>query len=316
MKIQKWMLAIWAVSVALPVGAQTQIQEEKRVQVFVHTQDGPGATGGKSAVQFLGGEISLMGPAVTGKPYQAETSTETVQALSDGTRITRRNTSKVFRDKEGRIRREENVTAVGANAPVTPKQTIFIHDPVAKVDYFLDPATKIARKIVLPTDLGSFKVRTDGAGEGAVPPVGGPGFARGAIAIRGGDFAGLPGVRDILMFSGDSANVKTEDLGTKQIEGLTVTGKRTTATIPANTIGNDRAIVSTTETWTSADLGQVISSKTTDPRFGDTTYALTAIQRADQPASLFEVPADYTVKDAGSMRMEYKVKTDGPKNEE
>ncbi len=36
-------------------------------------------------------------------------------------------------------------------------------------------------------------------------------------------------------------------------------------------------------------------TKTTDPRFGETTYRLGNIVRADQPKSLFEVPADYKV---------------------
>jgi hypothetical protein len=37
-------------------------------------------------------------------------------------------------------------------------------------------------------------------------------------------------------------------------------------------------------------------SKHNDPRFGETTYQLTGIQRAEPDHSLFEVPPGYAVK--------------------
>jgi len=36
-----------------------------------------------------------------------------------------------------------------------------------------------------------------------------------------------------------------------------------------------------------------------DPRFGETTYRLTNISRAEPDRALFEVPAGYTVKEGG-----------------
>jgi len=48
----------------------------------------------------------------------------------------------------------------------------------------------------------------------------------------------------------------------------------------------------------------VVQSKHSDPRFGETTYLLTNIQRNEPSANLFTVPSDYTVKEGkGSMRM-------------
>jgi len=43
-------------------------------------------------------------------------------------------------------------------------------------------------------------------------------------------------------------------------------------------------------------------SKRSDPRFGDTTYTLTNIQRQEPAASLFAVPSDYTVTQGGPGR--------------
>jgi len=39
-----------------------------------------------------------------------------------------------------------------------------------------------------------------------------------------------------------------------------------------------------------------VKSTRTDPRFGNTTYSVTNIQRTEPAASLFTVPADYTVE--------------------
>src|SRR5258707_5585285 len=66
----------------------------------------------------------VMGPAVKGAPYSAEEVNESEQILGDGTRIHNENRTKIYRDGEGRVRRE------------TPDQ-ISISDPVAGVSYIL-----------------------------------------------------------------------------------------------------------------------------------------------------------------------------------
>jgi hypothetical protein len=88
---------------------------------------------------------------------------------------------------------------------------------------------------------------------------------------------------------------QAESLGTKTIEGIQVTGTRTTKTIPAGAIGNDKNLVITRETWYSPDLKLVIQSTQNDPRFGQTTYSLTNVQRAEPDATLFQIPAGYKV---------------------
>jgi hypothetical protein len=70
---------------------------------------------------------------------------------------------------------------------------------------------------------------------------------------------------------------------------------RTTRTIPAGEIGNEKPITIVSEHWYSADLQMDIKSTHSDPRFGNTTYTLTYIQRTEPAASLFAVPSDYTV---------------------
>jgi hypothetical protein len=95
----------------------------------------------------------------------------------------------------------------------------------------------------------------------------------------------------------DSKNAKPEDLGQKMIEGVMAKGTRVTVTIPAGSIGNEQPIETVTERWYSDELKTPILTKTSDPRFGDTTYKLTNIRRAEPPAYLFQVPPDYKVED-------------------
>jgi hypothetical protein len=40
-------------------------------------------------------------------------------------------------------------------------------------------------------------------------------------------------------------------------------------------------------------------SRRSDPRMGETVYRLTNVSRSEPAHALFEVPADYTVTDAG-----------------
>jgi hypothetical protein len=86
-----------------------------------------------------------------------------------------------------------------------------------------------------------------------------------------------------------------EHLVPRTIEGLQVEGVRRTQTIAAGVIGNERPIVVTTEEWTSPTLKVLVFSEHTDPRTGTSTYKLVHVSRAEPSASLFEVPAGYTV---------------------
>ncbi len=94
-----------------------------------------------------------------------------------------------------------------------------------------------------------------------------------------------------------NSQVSKTDLGVQTIEGVKAQGTRVTRTIPAGKIGNVQPIVITSETWYSPELKVLLMSKVNDPRMGETTYQLTGLARAEPSPSLFEVPADYTVKE-------------------
>ena len=86
-----------------------------------------------------------------------------------------------------------------------------------------------------------------------------------------------------------------ESLGTRQIEGVTAEGTRSTTTIPAGQIGNLNPIQLVTERWFSKDLQMAVLITRRDPRSGETVYRLTNIVRAEPPPDLFTVPSDYRV---------------------
>jgi hypothetical protein len=86
------------------------------------------------------------------------------------------------------------------------------------------------------------------------------------------------------------------------IEGVEAEGTRTTITIPAGRIGNDKPIEIVQERWYSPELHTTILNKHNDPRWGETVYKLTKINRSEPDRSLFEAPGDYTVREEPTRR--------------
>lgn len=89
----------------------------------------------------------------------------------------------------------------------------------------------------------------------------------------------------------------SEQLTPSSWEGLRIEGTRTTATIAANTIGNQRAIDVINERWYSPDLQIVVKTSHSDPRTGTATYKLTKLVRGEPGAHLFEIPSGFTIRD-------------------
>src|SRR5262249_43897926 len=85
-------------------------------------------------------------------------------------------------------------------------------------------------------------------------------------------------------------------LGEQVLEGVLAHGSRETSTIPAGALGNQRAIVITSERWYSADIEGVVSSKTMDPRFGETSYKLVNVVREEPAPDLFTIPQRYDLQ--------------------
>jgi TonB family protein len=366
---------------------------------------------GEYSFTFVSSEMAFDSRVVKGAPFSADAVTESTQTLGDGNRISRKTSARLYRDSEGRTRREQTLNGIGAWASAADApQTVFINDPVSGVNYVLNSKSHTAQKMMQFSFTrrpegdkpGEAVIVRRGAGEesprtmvfaGATPSaviagggIGGkaikkvqptyPAVARAAgaqgdvtvevvvnedggieaakavsghpllqqaavEAARQWEFSptqlqGKPvKVRGLISFNftmeggarsadalpskvqavasaaapGQPMRVRVggdhpappkypeaqESLGRQTIEGVEADGTRTTVTIPAGAIGNERAIQIVSERWYSPELQTVVMTKHSDPRFGETTYRLTNISRADPDRSLFEVPAGFDV---------------------
>jgi hypothetical protein len=232
--------------------------------------------------------VMVDGPTVKGAPYSAQAVNEMVQVLADGNHITNTNSSTLYRDSQGRERREET-SASGA------VRSIFITDPVEGVSYTLMPNSKVAHKNVQRTLAFNY---SSGSGAGAGAGRGGGNVTETRAFIMNDSGTGP----ETFFFTNQEVNTSKakpaiEHLGTQTIEGVSAEGTRTTVTIPAGQIGNELPIVIVTERWYSPELQVTVMNKRSDPRTGTTTYKLTNVNRSEPSPTLFQVPSDYTVKE-------------------
>jgi hypothetical protein len=251
---------------------------------------------------------------VTGAPYSATMTTEMVQTLSDGTHITQSTAGTVARDSEGRTRQDAPLPSFGSLSAANAPHLVFIQDPVVQVSYTLDLTNKTAQKMLVPppgADAPSAAAVAAGR-EVFIQSAGASVSTAGQVPLPSLPLppapAATPGmvmVQRSVVNDNDPANTTTEDLGSQTMQGVTVTGTRTTRTIPKGQIGNDAPISIVTEVWTSPELKTVVYSKRTDPRMGEQTFQLTNISRSEPDPSLFTVPSGFTVTD-GPQLIQYR----------
>ncbi len=287
-----------------------------------------------------------MATALKNAPFSADEVNESVQVLADGNRIVHNSTGKMYRNTEGRIRRESkggNAGSFGMSYSIAP--SVSIVDPVIRQKYELDSVLKTAtiydmnrgnRIAIAPqangadlkaTEATLAKLRAEGKltgvtdakaaeeliiklkAEGSLDNVQ---IIAGGQGIKTGIVNGIGVALDAYAASFGAAaksryETKSEDLGTRDFDGVTAEGTRRTTIIPADAIGNERPIEVVYERWYSKELGVVVYSKTTDPRTGEQTYKLTNLVRSEPDPSLFAVPTEY--KKVGQQGATYRATT-------
>jgi hypothetical protein len=262
--------------------------------ICAFAQDGPKTdvvyqTSGSAVTTATAGK--MFGAPVQGAPYSAAITNDSVQTLADGNRIVQNSTGTTARDSQGRTRQDAPLPAIGNLSATNAPHIVFIMDPVAQVSYTLNLTDKTAQKLSVPAGGG-------GAVGGAAGTSGQVFVARFGAAPAPGSAPPPPPVALMKAIGPEEqAEVSTEDLGSQTMEGLLVTGVRTTRTIPLGEIGNEKPISIVTEVWTSPDLKTIVYSKRTDPRMGEQAFKLTNIVRAEPDPSLFTVPGDFKLSD-------------------
>jgi hypothetical protein len=262
-----------------------------------------GARAQDGNVLYQGGGINVTARAnkeghpltpVTGAPYSATIANEMTQTLEDGTHIVQKTNGSVARDSEGRTRQDAPLPMIGNLSAANAPHIVFLQDPVAQVSYTLDLTDKLAQKMAVPPGASAGAMV---AGAEAAGPVFVMRMENGVSTANTGQVPPQTMAMQKAIVSDDPAQVTTEDLGSQTMEGVTVTGTRTTHVIPSGQIGNDAPISIVTEVWTSTELKTVVYSKRSDPRMGVQTFQLTNIVRAEPDASLFTVPPDFNLVD-------------------
>ena len=285
------MKKMWLVVAVLGIGAPAAAQTD----VLVRTQDLAGRASmdkrdleKQKLVGELRAKMAVEARITPGAPYTAEAVTESTQVLGDGNRINRKSLTRVYRDGEGRMRREE-VNEAGTVVSVS------IVDPIAHVSYVLQPQSRTAYRETAQNQLFMVRSKIDGAADrmGDAPPPPPPPPPAAGAPLR----TAAPEIRMRIPISGaEAGDVARENLGQQNVEGVSATGTRMITTFPAGAIGNLQPLKVVAEQWFSPDLQVLVMTRHSDPRSGDTTYRLQNIVRAEPDRSLFSVPADYTLK--------------------
>lgn len=278
---------------------------------------------------------------VKGAPFSAVAVAESVQRMYDGNKIIRSTKAQLYRDSEGRFRRDEMPKPVGNGLFVETPQVIIILDTVAGIKFYLDPKTKTARQSEYKEafkyrekelekqkresekqkkelekqkeerekqqknrtepsrnnspDKDDWKIKSDSQTNETRNSDSNENSNNGIKSENKTqskeEKTEISSKTSIQLINGNE--VKNESLGRKKFEGVEAEGTRTTTTIPAGAIGNERAFQIIYERWFSDYLQLYIYSNYSDPRFGEQTYQLTNIKLEEPDGALFKLPADY-----------------------
>jgi len=243
-------------------------------------------------------------------PFTADESGETVRIMPNGNGVTENWTGKMARNSEGRIRRDITSGKVGDGSSrpfifgggiVSPGiVALGAGDGVRHTVHSRIEAETGARTIVTAPSEGSSGltlITTTGNDEEARRVVitkieeAAASKAQGRVSPEVAARAAVESdvVRAILPtpIAEGKFNTRKESLGPRDFGGVQAEGTRIITTIAAGAAGNDREIEVTSEIWFSKELGLIVYSKRVDPRFGETTYQMTNIVRAEPDASLF-----------------------------
>jgi len=197
---------------------------------------------------------------VANAPFSAVVNIERSIMKKDVSVVEIRNLREIGRDRQGRIHNESR-EAVPASSAQTPRlRHVHLYDPQTRLSTEIDPRNRIfwTRVVNHPPSAEPPSLRFS-APEGQAPP---------------------------------NEFVKEDDLGVREIEGVSAHGLRQTQTLPADTDGTAIEIVD--EYWYSSELRINLLIKHSDPRTGTQTVTVGQITRTEPDPAFFEVPEGYT----------------------
>ncbi len=206
---------------------------------------------------FIAAELRFGDKLVEGQPFSAETVIEDTRRLYDGSTVTKRIAGPSYRVTAGRTRREQPIEIGGFE--------VMNGNNKPQTLIFINDFPAKTQYFLDDENKVARKHRLDQTG-------------------RPDDMPGTP------------KDAKTESLGSKTIEGVSVDGTRIISEIPVGHLGNDKPIQVITENWYSPELQVIVMSRHVDPLSGEHVFRLVNIKRSEPSADLFIVPAGYRIE--------------------
>jgi hypothetical protein len=247
---------------------------------------------GHAIASATGVTNATVAATVKNSPFSAEVVTQYDRTLDNAGHIHRETRGRIYRDSQGRMRTDSGTPSLQSGADKV--EHITINDPVQSVIINLNPKTKTATIFHLEMGTTAAIALANVAGSPVnVAPL--------QPGLKPAERNATPGAtmtsKMPARLSTTPVETKTEALGNRYIEGVNASGTRTTRIIDAGSMGNDKPIVSVTETWFSPELKMTVLTVTDDGQSGHSTMKLINIVRTEPLAQLFQVPSDYIVKD-------------------
>jgi hypothetical protein len=217
---------------------------------------------------YAGVQIHVGGIFVTpvpSAPFSADVTILSHQKLTDGSEVIRTTTNHIARDSQGRIYNESRALMPTSFKGEPRLTSAHIFDPITLHNIFYNPQLRVARDSVMPASQAARQPRT--------PPVPGPSVTPNGPAIT------------------------VTSLGQQIVDGTMLVGTLKQRTVPAPASSTGAPVTITDEYWYSPDLFVYLIVKHNDPRTGEQIVAVTHIDRAEPPASRFQVPDGYKIVD-------------------
>lgn len=227
------------------------------------------------ALSLLALAVAITSPAsaqdifltpIPNAPFSAVVNIERTLPQPNGSVFNLKTIRNIGRDGRGRIHNESRMLVPASSSEAPQLRRIHIYDPQTRISTWLNP------------EKHTFRTQTVNHPPSTQPP-----------AIR---FAAPTGEAPQNEFAHE------EDLGIREMEGVSVHGVRETQTIPAENGDAGKEIVITDEYWYSDDLRINLPIKHSDPRTGTVTMKVMRITRTEPDHALFEIRDGY--KPAGA----------------
>jgi hypothetical protein len=203
------------------------------------------------------------GTGFSGAPYSGRATTVREKTLTDGTRTTETFVELLWRDAEGRTRRE----LVRHTDSGEEYRSIIITDPVGGMYLKWEDGNEGARRVASIWPVTPAQRVT-------APP----------SPVEQGKAETRPGFRN-------------EILTPQEVNGVFAVGSRWNRTIRLEGEISNRVIEMTNELWISPDLRIIVRHIHDDPRTGKETTDVTDVVRGDPDPALFQAPEGYAVVD-------------------